>query len=150
MLIPVIITVVIARYVGDKVTKVGLYEASIELNEYPFLRHEEKKRYDLIQVKEIMSAPPQYLRPREQAQTIAELLEESCHNGFPIIDYPANGGKLLGLLRRDQLVALLECGVFIPDDTLREFEESLDEDALSPKSLHWRKGMCEDEMMNLA
>ena len=150
ILIPVIITVVVARYVGDKVTKHGLYEAAIEFKEYPFLDHEDQKRYDLIQVKDIMSAPPQCLRPRELASTIARLLEESCHNGFPVVDYSEKGGKFLGLVRRDQLVALLECGVFISEGSMRGFEESADEATLSPESLRWRKGMCEDEMMNLA
>jgi hypothetical protein len=48
--------------------------------------------------------------PRERAHTLVRVLRESEHNGFPIVDPSTK--KFLGLVRRDQLVALLECGVF--------------------------------------
>jgi chloride channel 7 len=50
ILIPVIITVVIAQYVAELVSEHGLYEISIEINHYPFLEHNEVKYYDIFQV----------------------------------------------------------------------------------------------------
>jgi H+/Cl- antiporter ClcA len=50
ILIPVIITVVVARYVAELVDSRGLYEACIEINRYPFLEHNEIKSYDIFQV----------------------------------------------------------------------------------------------------
>ena len=121
LLIPVIITVVVARYVGDRIIPEGLYEIAIELRDYSFLEHKEDKLDDIYQVKQVMSAPPRCLRQRERALSISRLLESCTHNGFPVID---DGGKFLGLVRRDQLVALLECGVFMSNEELLDYETS--------------------------
>ena len=57
ILIPVIITVVIAQYVAELVCKNGLYETSIKINRYPFLDHEEVKAYDIFQVRVLVNIP---------------------------------------------------------------------------------------------
>jgi H+/Cl- antiporter ClcA len=119
ILLPVIVTVVVARYVGDLISHGGLYEIAMEVQKYPYLDHGAHKSLDVFQVSDIMSSPVVTLGPRERAHTLVRLLRESEHNGFPIVDPSTK--KFLGLVRRDQLVALLECGVF--DD------ESLDDDA---------------------
>ena len=152
VLIPVIVTVVVARYVGDRITHHGLYEVAIELKSYPYLGHEEKNRYDLFEVGHIMSAPPVCLGPRERAHTIAKLLEESSHNGFPVVDTSVEGGRFLGLVRRDQLVALLECGIFMQDDDLKHCAELEEYTIGSPRSLHWTPtpGVSTSPFMNLA
>ena len=93
----------------------GLYETAIEVNHYPYLEREEKKAYDMFPVSTIMSRPVTCLGPRERVQTLVKLLRESNHNGFPVVD-PATR-EFLGLVRRDQLVALLEFGVWDEDTT---------------------------------
>ena len=150
-------------------TKEGLYHSGIELNEYPYLDHEEKKEYDLIQVGHVMSTPPQCLGLRERASTIVEILEGSCHNGFPVVDKKSSdlhGGKFLGLVRRDQLVALLECRVFMESHSEGDVEAndpnnlsldgSLDEDNELSLSSHFcwtstpNRGVHNSPLMNLA
>ena len=152
VLIPVIVTVVVARYVADRITHDGLYEVSIELKSYPYLGHEEKNRYDIFEVGHIMSAPPVCVGSRERAHTIAKLLEESNHNGFPVVDKSVDGGRFLGLVRRDQLVALLECGVFLKDDDLRQFAELEEFNIGTPLSRQWTPtpGISDSPLMNLA
>ena len=150
VLIPVIITVVVARYVGDQITKEGLYEAAMELNHYPFLEHEEKKRYDVYQVSHIMSTPPCVLGTRERAQTVAKILEESTHNGFPVVDKSVPGGKFLGLVRRDQLVALLECGVFMTDEEEEDYESYGSGDLTTVPEWTPTPGITKTPLMNLA
>ena len=51
ILIPVVITVVVAQYVAELVYKNGLYETSIKINRYPFLEHQEMKVYDIFPVR---------------------------------------------------------------------------------------------------
>jgi H+/Cl- antiporter ClcA len=157
VLIPVIVTVVVARYVGDMVAKHGLYEVGIEIKSYPYLEHEEVKHYDVFDVGNIMSAPPRCLNYRETASTIARLLEESTHNGFPVIDKSVEGdeGRFLGLVRRDQLVALLECGIFMTPEEMEEFAEVEQFQPGTPRSGKggvWGPppGVSKNPMMNLA
>jgi chloride channel 7 len=149
VLIPVIITVVVARYVGDQIIKEGLYEAAMELNHYPFLEHEEKKRYDVYQVSHIMSTSPCVLGPRERAHTVAKILEDTTHNGFPVVD-KKSGGKFLGLVRRDQLVALLECGVFMTDEEEKEYESFRNGDLTTVTDWTPNPGITKTPLMNLA
>lgn len=113
VLIPVIITVVVARYVADFVHADGIYALSMSLKGYPYLEDKEVRVYDMFQVGDIMSEPAITVRPYEKAKHLVELLESSSRNGFPVVD---NNGKFLGLVRRNQIVALLECGVFEEDD----------------------------------
>ena len=80
------------------------------LKQYPYLDLEEKRRYDILQVSDIMSHPPERIGPTIQASQLVRILRASPHNGFPVLDPTTK--KLLGLVRRDQVVALLECGVF--------------------------------------
>lgn len=84
----------------------------MKLKKLPYLDHEDKYwRYDAIEVGEIMAdIPVQSVAPVETVGRIVKLLRESRHNGYPVID--PNSKKFLGLVRRDQLAALIECGVF--------------------------------------
>jgi CBS domain-containing protein len=57
-----------------------------------------------------MSKPAVTVAPREKAYRLVNLLRNSSHHGFPVVEKKT--GKFLGLVRRKQIVALLECGVF--------------------------------------
>lgn len=127
VLIPVIITVVIARYVADLIYEHGLYEASIEVNGYPYLEHNDRRALDIFPVRDIMNPNPVTIGPREEAISIVKLLGESEHHAFPVVD--PDTSRFLGLVRRDQLVALLECGVFVDGESDGNMEcDSDDED----------------------
>lgn len=71
--------------------------------------------YDMIEVGDVMTEPAITLRPFEKAIELVRLLETATSHGFPVVDH---NGKFLGLVRRNQIVALLECGVFVdaPDN----------------------------------
>lgn len=112
ILTPAIITVVVARYVASLIYKKGVFEAVLEWKDLPYLSGEEnKRRYDGIEVGDIMTdCPVESVRPMENAKTLVALLERSTHHGFPVIDPETK--RFLGLVRRDQIAALLECGIF--------------------------------------
>jgi CBS domain-containing protein len=90
----------------------GVFDAVMKVKKMPYLDHEGgHNRYDAIEVGDILAdCPLETVRPRMQAHDLVELLEKSKHNGFPVVD--ATTKKYLGLVRRDQIAALLECGVF--------------------------------------
>mmetsp|Transcript_25938 Transcript_25938/g.39172 ORF Transcript_25938/g.39172 Transcript_25938/m.39172 type:complete len:874 (+) Transcript_25938:66-2687(+) len=113
VLIPVIISVVVARYIATTFfTRKGIYGIAMESKNYPHLDHAEPKHYDVAPVSSIMSTPVVTVGSDESAQHLVKLLLENDHHGFPVVEPSTQ--KLLGLIRRDQIVALLECGVFIP------------------------------------
>jgi H+/Cl- antiporter ClcA len=148
ILIPVIVTVVVARYVGDLISHGGLYEIAMEVNNYPYLDHGTHKSLDIFQVRDIMSTPVVTLRPQERAHTLVKLLRESEHNGFPIVDPITK--KFLGLVRRDQLVALLECGIF-DEDGFDDAESSrASSGATTPNEWTPKPGIGKTPMMQLA
>lgn len=145
ILIPVIITVIIARYVAGMIHKDGLYETAIEINNYPYLAHEDKKGFDIFQVRDIMSTPPVTLSPRERVADLVKLLRSNNHHGFPVVD-PITG-KFLGLVRRDQLVALIECGVFDEVDIQRPQSFDDDDSSLGGSSRGSTSGYESDQWM---
>jgi hypothetical protein len=103
--------------VASLIYKKGIFEAVIALRKLPYLDHaENKRRYDAIEVCEIMSnSPVESVAPVETAERLVELLQTSSHNGFPVIDPKFK--KFLGLIRRDQIAALIECGIFVDKPT---------------------------------
>lgn len=121
VLMPSIIVVVVARYVASLIYDKGIFEAVMASKHFPYLdQKENKRRYDAIQVSEIMSNPPVVtVHPYERASDLVDLLENSMHSGFPVVDPTTK--KLLGLVRRDQIAALLECGIF--DKGMNEAKE---------------------------
>ena len=92
--------------------KDGVFEAVMVLKNLPYLDNSLiHRRYDAIEVADIMSeGPVELLAPQERAQHLVDILARSAHNGFPVADPETK--KFLGLIRRDQIAALLECGVF--------------------------------------
>jgi len=94
-----------------------------------------------------MSAPPVTLGPRERVSRLVQLLQKSQHHGFPVVDPVTN--KFLGLVRRDQIVALIECGIFDdgPDD-----DSSAADVSSAPPSPDWtpKPGVGKSPMMHLA
>eukprot|EP00980_Cylindrotheca_fusiformis_P021527 scaffold8369_cov121-Cylindrotheca_fusiformis.AAC.8 len=113
VLIPVIITVIVARYAAEFVHADGIYALSMAFKGYPYLEDKEAKVYDMYEVGDVMSEPAVVVRQYETAKNLVDLLENSSRNGFPVVD---TNGKFLGLVRRNQIIALIECGVFEDDD----------------------------------
>jgi len=108
-LIPIIVTIIVARYVGDLFSH-GVYEIGMELKGYPFLEHIDHHSLDMYSVADVMSYPAVTLKVSETAGTIEKILNNVNHHAFPVVDEKQH---LLGIVRRDQLVALLECGIYV-------------------------------------
>jgi CBS-domain-containing membrane protein len=83
----------------------------MHMKELPYLEHEIKESFDICTVSDVMSAPVVTLKGVEEAQHIEKVLLTSNHQAFPVLDQDTN--QYVGLIRRDQLVALLECGLYL-------------------------------------
>jgi len=110
VLLPVMIVVVVANYVAYLIHEDGIYEVLIKLKGYPYLTHAKDDCYDIFTVRDVMSTPPVVFREKEKAIQLAEVLNSTPHNGFPVVD---DRGRFKGLIRRKQIVALIETGVFV-------------------------------------
>lgn len=108
VLIPLIVTVIVARYVGD-VFNDGIYHIGMHLKGYPYRDLYVKSGYDIANVTCIMTRPVVTLHEIEKVSRLVRILKETTHNGFPVVD---KSGTFVGLIRRDQIVALIECGVY--------------------------------------
>lgn len=149
VLLPVMIVVVTANSVAQVIKKDGIYETLIKLKGYPYLQHSDNKGcYDLFEVHEIMCKSFVTLRERERVSKLVRILKKSRNNGFPVVD---SKGKLKGLVRRQQIVALIECGIF-------EKSQADDENACrsstsaSPQSDVWspKPGVASQPLMHWA
>jgi CBS domain-containing protein len=109
ILLPVMVVVVIANYVAHLIHKDGIYEVLMKLKGYPYLDHSKDDCYDVFLVRDIMSSPPVTVREKERALHLVQLLRKTSYNGFPVVD---EHGRFKGLVRRKQIVALMECGIF--------------------------------------
>ena len=108
-LLPIVVTTVVSKWVGDLFNH-GIYEIGMELKHYPYLEHHVHRSYDQHTIGEAMSRNVTCLRAVEKAETIEAVLNDTSHNGFPVL---SKAGNFLGIVRRDQLVAMLESCVFI-------------------------------------
>lgn len=108
-IIPVIITVICARTVGDLLSE-GIYEELMELRDYPYLDHKEKPSYDSINTSDVMSKATKTIKMKPSARSIEDILATTPHSAFPVID---DTGHYRGMVRRDQLIAALECKIYI-------------------------------------
>jgi chloride channel 7 len=159
VLLPVMIVVVIANSVAYMIKKDGIFETLINLKGYPFLEHHSDYRgtYDLFEVRDVMYTSFITLHQREKVSDLVRILKKTSHDGFPIVD---SDGSFKGLVRRNQIVALIECGVFeaksssMDNDSLGDSTAMASEQSdvmwspqppvTSPSLLHWALDIKDD------
>jgi len=113
-LMPVMMTVCVARSVGDFFSE-GTYEIGIELKHFPCMEHDTEYEYDMYKSSTIMTSPVQTVSNVESVTKIETLLLQCTHNAFPVIDETTNRHK--GMVRRDQLIAAIECRIFTTNNS---------------------------------
>jgi CBS domain-containing protein len=110
VIIPIIITMICARAVGNLFSE-GIYEIGVELKGYPYLHHGEKPRYDAFTAKDVMKPNTEFVTLVESALSIEALLLESDAHAFPVVN--EENSEYRGMIRRDQLIAALECKIYL-------------------------------------
>lgn len=145
VLLPVMVVVVVANYCAWLIHEDGVYDVLIKIKGYPYLGPAEtKESLDIFRVGEIMNAPVVTVREKERVIKLVRILENYRHHGFPVVD---RQGRFKGLVRRKQIVALIECGIFeklSPEDGI-SLDSSRSSEAYSPKPyvghfqglMHW-------------
>ncbi|KAL7947358.1 chloride channel [Trichoderma barbatum] len=103
--LPIMVAVMISKWVGDAFSRRGIYESWIHLNEYPFLDNSEEVAIPDVPVAEIMTRIEDLVVLTATGHTMASLssiLEMHNCRGFPVISDPREA-ILLGYISRAEL-----------------------------------------------
>jgi chloride channel 3/4/5 len=102
--LPIMIAVMISKWVGDAFGKRGIYESWIQFKEYPFLENRDDPVPD-IPVIEIMTRIEDLIVITQTGHTIDsldELLRSHPYKGFPVVSDTREAG-LVGYIARSEL-----------------------------------------------
>lgn len=107
--LPIMIAVMIAKWVGDAIHRMGIYEAWIQLNGYPFLDNREDSPIPDVPVGQVMTRYKDLTILTATGHTIAsleDLLRISRFRGFPVVKN-VQDGLLSGYISRTELAYAL-------------------------------------------
>lgn len=103
--LPIMIAVMISKWVGDAFDKRGIYESWIHFNEYPFLENSEEALIPDIPASQVMTRIEDLVVLTATGHTIGSLtsvLAAHPYRGFPVISDPREA-ILLGYISRAEL-----------------------------------------------
>jgi chloride channel 3/4/5 len=108
--LPIMIAVMISKWVGDAFGKRGIYESWIHFNEYPFLDNSDEIPIPDIPVSQIMTRIEDLVvltATGHSIETLTNILETQPYRGFPVISDPREA-ILLGYISRAELTYNLQ------------------------------------------
>ncbi|KAK4248371.1 chloride channel [Corynascus novoguineensis] len=115
--LPIMVAVMISKWVGDAFSRRGIYESWIHFNEYPFLDlSEETTPIPDIPASQIMTRIEDLVVLTATGHTIASLtsiLEAHPYRGFPVVSDPRDA-ILLGYISRAELAYTLHAATRPP------------------------------------
>lgn len=105
--LPIMIAVMLSKWVGDGITKRGIYEAWIRLNGYPFLSNKDEDGSSApdVPAAQVMTRIEDLVvitATGHTIQSLQNLLKAHTFRGFPIIDNTRDA-VLLGYISRTEL-----------------------------------------------
>lgn len=112
--LPIMIAVMISKWVGDAFGKRGIYESWIHHNEYPFLDNKDNSPVPDVPVTQVMTqAKDMTVIPAtgHTLQTLHELLLTQPFRGFPVVSDDENSILLGYISRAEMSFALKSSGV---------------------------------------
>lgn len=115
--LPIMVAVMISKWVGDAFSRRGIYESWIHFNEYPFLDNsEETTPIPDIPAAQIMTRVEDLVVLTATGHTIASLtaiLDAHPYRGFPVVSDPRDA-ILLGYISRAELAYTLHAATRPP------------------------------------
>ncbi|GME61458.1 Cystathionine beta-synthase core [Neofusicoccum parvum] len=116
--LPIMIAVMISKWVGDAISPRGIYEAWIHFNGYPFLdnRDDDGSSVPDVPASQVMTRIEDLVvitATGHTIQSLRSLLSQHSFRGFPIIDNPRDA-LLLGYISRTELAYALSVAISSP------------------------------------
>ena len=104
--LPIMIAVMISKWVGDAFGRRGIYETWIHFNEYPFLDNRDESTVPDVPVSQIMTQMQDLCvltAVGHTIQSIHDMLVAQPYRGFPVVS-DASNNILLGYISRTELI----------------------------------------------
>ena len=104
--LPIMIAVMISKWVGDALGRRGIYETWIHFNEYPFLDNRDESTVPDVPVSQIMTQMQDLsllTATGYTIQSIHDMLVAHPYRGFPVVNDTKNN-VLLGYISRTELI----------------------------------------------
>jgi chloride channel 3/4/5 len=114
--LPIMIAVMISKWVGDGLGKRGIYESWIHLNEYPFLENRDETPIPDVTAADIMTRIEDLAvitATGHSINSLSNLLDSQPFRGFPVISDPREA-LLLGYISRAELTFALNSALSQP------------------------------------
>ncbi len=114
--LPIMIAVMVSKWIGDAFGKQGIYESWIHFNQYPFLDNHDDSPVPDVPASQIMTAFEDLAvltATGHTLETIHTLLENQPFRGFPVITDIRNA-LLLGYISRTELAFALSSAASPP------------------------------------
>ncbi|XP_022108381.1 chloride channel protein C-like isoform X2 [Acanthaster planci] len=144
-LLPIMVAIMMAKWVGDFITH-PLYHALLEVKCIPFLDAEPVIVYEgknvnleLFKTRDAMASPVHVLHCKESVSTIAQLLLDTTHGGFPVV----RSGSGLHTNQFVGLITRLELSIMLMNSCLFESVDSTCEDLPEISLLDYQTVMTE-------
>ena len=125
--LPLILTLVVAKYVGD-VFNEGIYDSHIDLGGFALLPWQPEELSVTKRAYDVMSSPVVHLDPVMRVIDIVERIKMNAHHAYPITDGELDVenhryGTLFGLISSRDLAMLLDKKIY--ENTGLEYKNSL-------------------------
>lgn len=114
--LPIMIAVMISKWVGDAFGKRGIYETWIHFNEYPFLDNRDESAIPDVPVSQIMTQVEDIAvltATGHTLQSVHDFLVAQPYRGFPVVS-DATNNILLGYISRTELMFALKTAAAEP------------------------------------
>jgi chloride channel 3/4/5 len=114
--LPIMIAVMISKWVGDAMGKRGIYESWIRFNGYPLLDNRDDTPVPICSVSEVMTRVEDLVlltASGHTLQTLSELLANHPYRGFPVVS-DSREVLLLGYISRAELAYAISSALSAP------------------------------------
>lgn len=113
--LPIILTLTMAKWSGDYFND-GIYDTQIKVSKVPFLPWHAPEKFQMVKAKKIMNEHVVTVRMKESVEYIVNILKNTSHGGFPVVDnvdsINRSNGRLKGFILRSQLIVILKYSLF--------------------------------------
>lgn len=127
--LPIIVTLTSSKWMGDYFNE-GIYDTQIKQNKVPILPWHAPMKICQKKAAGISSKHVVCVRMKESVKYIVAILQNTTHNGFPVVDEVDESnrasGRLQGFILRSQLVIILKRSFFVESQRFWEQIISID------------------------
>jgi len=133
--LPIMIAVMISKWVGDAIAPRGIYESWIHFNAYPFLDNSDDNSSSIpdVPAAQVMTRIDDLTvitATGHTIQSLRDLLKQHRFRGFPVID-TSREALLLGYISRTELAYALSLGLSQPRNLSEDTEAYFSHQPLS-------------------